>query len=243
MKIKILLCILFFQMAIYSQKNVDPPKKQIHKEQTPTVIQTKNVDPNYQDQISNLNKQVTELSQTVGDTKQAFYDSKLNLWNFILTGFGLLIVIAGYFGYKSISDKITEMKTDNEKSLTRSEDAVKEIKTDLVQRIGELKADMRDFKLEQNKLFEKFEVESNNRIDQGLALSLQSAIDKIMKESFIDEIKDISEQVSDLTIKFENFSSSTTNGNGLIDLPKKGENKFEDTKSIINKNNNAFDDK
>ena len=68
------------------------------------------------------------------------------------------MLIAGYFGYKSISDKILEIKSDWENAISKSEDAVKDIKTDLVQRIIEVKDDIRDFKKDQRLVFEKFEL-------------------------------------------------------------------------------------
>jgi hypothetical protein len=242
--ISTILCITFFIGGVFAQVNSKPTIKvdTVKKVSITKVEQVLKPEPNYQDQITDLNKQISQLSQTIADTKQTFYDSKLNLWNFILTGFGLLIVIAGYFGYKSISDKISEIKTENEKATSKSEEAVKEIKSDLIQRITELKSDTKEFKTEQRQVFEKFEKEANAKIDKGLDLALQNAIEKIMKESFTSELNDLSEQVSELRNRLENTNSS--NNKVVEEKGKSEENKFDEAEQdSTNAKNNAFDDK
>lgn len=241
--ISTLLCITFLFGGIYAQVNSKSTVKvdTVKKTTTAKVETILKPEINYQEQITDLNKQISQLSQTIADTKQTFYDSKLNLWNFILTGFGLLIVIAGYFGYKSISDKISEIKLENDKATSKSEEAVKEIKSDLIQRITELKSDNKDFKTEQRQTFEKFEKEANAKIDKGLDLALQNAIEKIMKESFSSELNELSEQVSELRTKLENINSS--NNNVAEEIGIKEENKFDGAEQDnTNAKNNAFDD-
>lgn len=242
--ILIILCITFLIGGVSAQANSKRTKNYDFTKKVSTAKVEKIVtqEPNYQDQITDLNKQISQLSQTIADTKQTFYDSKLNLWNFILTGFGIVIVIAGFFGYKNISVKISEIKTDNEKSSSKSEDNVKEIKSDLNQRITDLKLDYKDFKNDQRNTFEKFEKEANAKIDKGLDLALQNAIEKIMKESFDNELNDLSEQVSELRKKLENTFSSNIK---VVEEKGKNEvNKFDGTEqNITNAKNNAFDDK
>lgn len=191
-------------------------------------------------QINDLNKQIVELSKTVADTKQSFYDSKLNLWNFILTGLGILIAVIGYFGYKSISGKINDLKGDNDRAILKGEDSIKDIKNDLLQRITEVKNDFRDFKTEHLRLFDKFEKEANDKMDKGLGSALQQAIDKIMKDSFVKEMEGISEQVSELRKQFENFSSNSID-NKNSDSEMKDDLSGE-TKGATKPIKNAFDD-
>ena len=239
-----LLCITFSTGAIFAQVVSKPQIKvdTIQKASTAKVEQVFKPDPNYQNQITDLNKQISQLSQTIADTKQTFYDSKLNLWNFLLTGFALLIVIAGYFGYKSISDKIGEIKIENEKAMTKSEEAVKDIKSDLIQRITELKSDNKEFKIEQRQTFEKFEKNANEKIEKGLDLALQNAIEKIMKESFASDLSNLSEQVSELRNKLENIYLPQNNPSA--EKGKVEENKFDGVEQQnTNAKNNAFDDK
>lgn len=204
------------------------------------VIPRRN-EPDYQSQIVELNKQIITLTQTVASTKESFYNSNIYLWSFIITALGLIVAIAGYLGYRSISNSIDIIKGDNEKAINKGEATVIEIKNDLIQRIGEVKTDIKEYKSDIQKGYEKFEKESNLKIEKGLALQLQNAIDKIMKESFSKELKDLSEQLSDLTKKFENLTSKQ-------ETPNKVEvevNKF-DTETIItpspNTKNNAFDE-
>jgi predicted phage gp36 major capsid-like protein len=118
---------------------------------------------------------------------------------------------------------------------------MKEIKSDLIQRITDNKSDIKDFKADQTKLFEKFEKESKEKIEKGLALDLQNAIDKIMKESFSSELKDLSEQVAALTTRLENISSKEETDT----TPLQKENKFNGEKiqsTGIKPTNNAFDE-
>lgn len=196
------------------------------------------VDEDYNVQIEELNKQIVDLTKTIADTKQAFYDTKLNLWNFILTGLGILIAVIGFFGYKSISGKISDLKVENEKSISKSEENIKEIKSDLIQRITEIKVDIRDFKAEQTRKFEIFEKEANDKIDKGLSSALQEAIDKIMKDSFIDEMNGINDQVSELRNQLENIiSKNEIKVNETVD-------NIDDTQptGITKPTKNAFDE-
>jgi hypothetical protein len=195
----------------------------------------------YDDKIEELNSRVITLTSTVASTKESFYNSSIYLWTFILSAIGLIIVIVGFFGYKSISGKMSELKTTNDNSVTKSEENMKEIKSDLIQRITDNKSDIKDFKADQTKLFEKFEKESKEKIEKGLALDLQNAIDKIMKESFSSELKDLSEQVAALTTRLENISSKEETDT----TPLQKENKFNGEKiqsTGIKPTNNAFDE-
>lgn len=246
MKIKIrnlifILAIAFIFNNLYPQSKSDTKVKN----ETPSLVLVENtksqkIEANYKAQIDDLNKQVIDLTKTVADTKQAFYDSKLNLWNFILTGLGILIAVIGFFGYKSISGKINDLKTENEKSITKSEENIREIKSDLIQRITEIKTDIREFKADQTRIFEKFEKEANEKIDKGLGSALQDAIDKIMKESFIDEMNGINDQVSELRNQFENFSSkSEVKENETVDS---NINLINKSAEVTKSTKNAFDE-
>jgi len=195
----------------------------------------------YQEQIKELNSQILILTSTVASTKESFYNSSIYLWTFIITALGLIIVVVGIFGYKSISDKIAELKTTNDISISKSEVFVKEIKDDLIQRISDIKSDIKEFKNDQIRLFEKFEKESKDKIEKGLSLDLQNAIDKIMKESFSSDLSELSEQVADLTTKFDNLSSKEE----YTKTPVQNENKFNGETSetaVIKPTNNAFDE-
>lgn len=248
MKIKIrnLIFILFMTFIfnnLYSQSTTKVNTQIKNETTTPALIEnpkSEKVTVNYKNQIDDLNRQVIDLTRTVADTKQAFYDSKLNLWNFILTGLGILIGVLGFFGYKSISGKINDLKSENEKSISKSEDNIKEIKSDLIQRITEIKADIREFKTEQTRIFEKFEKGANDKMDKGLGSALQEAIEKIMKDSFIDEMNGINEQVSELKNQFENFTSKSE-----MKLNETGDGSIKSiTKSTTDTNptKNAFDE-
>lgn len=235
--IKILLVLLFFTMCqndVYSQ-NIEIVKKDLSEKKNDI-----NEDESIKFQLHELNKQIVENSKNIADTKQAFYDSKLNLWNFILTGLGILIATIGFFGYKSISGRINDLKSDSERSMFKSEENIKEIKNDLLQRITEIKDDIRDFKSEQIRLFNKFEKESNDKMDNGLGSALQQAIDKIMKDSFVKEMEGISEQVSELKNQFENFSSNTIDEN--ISNSENSDDTIGENKKIAKPIKNAFDD-
>lgn len=242
--IKILLVLLFFTLNLndlYSQsKEENKPKNEAIEKDSSEKVKKINNPEDLKNQINDLNKQIVELSKSVADTKQAFYDSKLNLWNFILTGLGILIAVIGFFGYKSISGRINDLKSDNDRSMTKSEDNIKEIKNDLLQRIIEIKDDIRDFKAEQIRLFDKFEKEAKDKMDKGLGSALQQAIDKIMKESFIKEMNGISEQVSDLKNQFENFSSKS--GDQKNPNSETEDQESVETKGITKAIKNAFDD-
>lgn len=242
--IKILLVLLFVTLNLndlYSQSNEEnkPKKETVDKDLTEKVIIV-NDQESLKSQINELNKQINDHSKNLADTKQAFYDSKLNLWNFILTGLGILIAVIGFFGYKSISGRINDLKIDSDRSITRSEDNIKEIKNDLLQRIIEIKDDTRDFKAEQIRLFDKFEKEANDKMDKGLGSALQEAIEKIMNESFIGEMNGISEQVSDLKNQFENFSSKSNEQQNVI--PENNDGLSLEEKTTIKPNKNAFDE-
>ena len=215
-------------------KNIDSTFKTDRKDED-----LKQIDLKYQEQIFELNKQVLQLTETVADTKQTFYDSKLNLWNFILTALGIIALVAGYFGYKSISETIQEFKIDNERAITKSEEGVKEIKTDLIQRIQEAKTDIKDYKREIESRFEKFEKESKEKIDIGLSSQLQNAIDRIMKESFSSELNELSEQLAELTTRFENFISKNDETKNEAELKNEFDNEVDVTE-ITKRDNNAF---
>lgn len=242
--IKILFVLLIFTLNLndlYSQpKEENNPKKETVEKNLSEKVKIVNDQENLKSQINELNKQINELSKNLADTKQAFYDSKLNLWNFILTGLGILIAVIGFFGYKSISGRINDLKSDNDRSITKSEENIKDIKNDLLQRIIEIKDDIRDFKAEQIRLFDKFEKEANEKMDKGLGSALQEAIEKIMKESFIGEMNGISEQVSDLKNQFENFSSKSNEHQNVV--PENNDGLSLEEKTTIKPNKNAFDE-
>lgn len=224
-----------------AQQKVVNADSSIQKKVTPAVKEIE--EPNYQSQITELNKQIISLTQTVASTKESFYNSNIYLWTFIITALGLIIVVVGIFGYKSISDKISELKSDTEKSVLRNESTVKEIKEDLVQRIVDIKSDIKEFKADQVKVFEKFDKDAIERIDKGLDSSLQKAIEKIMKESFRQELNDLSEQVADLSTKYENLISKQQVP--IVEEPKPEGNNFEGEvkeKTETKSNNNAFDE-
>ncbi|PXY40787.1 hypothetical protein DMB65_11190 [Flavobacterium cheongpyeongense] len=248
MKIKIrnlifILIIAFIFNDLYSQSKTKVDTKIKNESTSQALIENpknEKVEVNYKTQIDDLNKQIIDLTKTVADTKQAFYDSKLNLWNFILTGLGILIAVIGFFGYKSISGKINDLKSENEKSISKSEDNIKEIKSDLIQRITEIKTDIREFKAEQVRIFEKFEKEANDKMDKGLGSALQDAIDKIMKDSFIDEMNGINDQVSELKNQFENFTSkSEVKENETVDSSV---NSITKSTGVTKPTKNAFDE-
>ncbi|HEX8278185.1 MAG TPA: hypothetical protein VF540_05795 [Segetibacter sp.] len=212
--LKVLLIVFLSQLFInfaYSQAKPSPSNRadtSLKQNVEQTNDKSKSSDP--QLEIAELRKEIAELSKNIADNKQTFYDSKLNLWNFILTAFGLVIVIAGYFGYRSIADKITEVKAENQRSSDKSEEGVREIKADLIQRIIENKTDIKDFKSDQQKAFEKFENEANERISKGLDLALQQAIEQIMKGSYSKVIDDLNEQVADLRNNVEALKSNNS---------------------------------
>ena len=125
---------------------------------------------------------------------------------------------------------------ENERATSKSEASIKEIKDDLLQRITEIKSDVRDFKAEQTKLFDKFETAANDKIKQGLDTELSKAIDKVMKGSFENVLNEITEQLTDLTKRVDN-------------LPKNTENKQPASEEVvpvaplsIEPKTNAFDD-
>lgn len=193
----------------------------------------------YQSQIIEQNKQIASLTQTVASTKESFYNTNIYLWTFIITAIGFIVAIFGSFGYRNISQKLKDLKSENEKLISKTEENIKDNKTDLIQRLTEIKSDVKEFKETQIKHFEKFEKEANDKMDKGLGSALQEAIDKIMKDSFVEEMNGISEQVSELKNQVENLSSKSAeqavtpnNINGLAIEEK------ETTKP----NKNAFDE-
>lgn len=242
-KILLMLLILLRTVSLFAQPN--PQKQSINIDSLKIIIQqaikSNSQDPAIQTQIADLNKQIISLTQTVASTKESFYNSNIYLWTFIITALGLIIVIAGYFGYRSISDKIAEIKIENEGSTEKSETAVKEIKSDLIQRIIELKGDIKDFKEDQQRKFEKFEKEANDKIDKGLDLALQKAIEKVMKGSYAKVIDDLNAQVAELRIKVDNLTPA--NPAGQTQKPTPEENKFDNTGTAeVKPTNNAFDE-
>lgn len=188
------LCFTFVTLTACCQRDTGSKKDTVQNVQNQQTLPT-----DYQNQITELHKEIASLTQTVASTKESFYNSRIYLWTFIITALGLIIVIVGFFGYKSISDKIGEIRSENDSSRNRNESALKEIKNDLIQRITELKNDMRDFKTEQNRIFEKFEKDANDKIKQGLDTELSKAIEKVMKGSFEDKLNDLTEQVNSLS--------------------------------------------
>lgn len=204
-----LVIIIIPSIGIFSQSKTKPNTNKVDSTVNKLTTKTEQgfSERELQSEITELKNQIAELSKNIADNKQTFYDSRLNLWNFILTAFGLVIVIAGYFGYRSIADKINELKQENQRSLDKSDESVKETKNDLVQRISENKADIKDFKSEQQKVFEKFEKEANERITKGLDLALQQAIEQVVKGSYGKVIEDLTDQVADLRKMLDDLKS------------------------------------
>lgn len=244
-KVLLIIFILLKLLGTIIAQTVKPPSENLDKVKLHTdILSEKDKDiPNYETQISELNKQITSLTMTVASTKESFYNSNIYLWTFIITALGLVIVFVGIFGYKSISDKIVELKEVNEKSASNSGEALRDMKVDLLQRISEIKSDFKDFKAEQTKGYEKFEKDSKERIEKGLGTSLQNAIEKIMKESFIQDLTDLSEQVATLTTRLDNNLSKQEFPIREIPLSKENNIDVELSTTQVNKpNNNAFDE-
>jgi len=197
-------------------------------------------DQKYQSQIIEQNKQIASLTQTVASTKESFYNTNIYLWTFIITTIGFIVAIFGSLGYRNISQKLKDLKFENEKLIAKTEVNIRDNKTDLIQRLTEIKSDIKEFKETQSKHFEKFEKDANDKMDKGLGSALQEAIEKIMKESFVGEMNGISEQVSDLKNQFENLSSKSSEQQNLI--PENNDGLPLKEKGTIKPNKNAFDE-
>lgn len=193
----------------------------------------------YQSQIIDQNKQIASLTQTVASTKESFYNTNIYLWTFIITAIGFIVAIFGFLGYRNITQKLNDLKLDNEKLISKTEENIKDNKADLIQRLTEIISDIKEFKETQIKHFEKFEKEANDKMDKGLGSALQEAIEKIMKDSFVVDMNGISEQVSELKNQVENLSSKSIDQTAI---PVNNIGSAIEEKETTKPNKNAFDE-
>lgn len=161
-----------------------------------------------QQRILELKREVVDLTQIIADTKESFYNTRIYLWGFIIGAITLLIVLVGFVGVQSIRHILTEIKGDVESSKTNSNTSIKEIKEDLLKRVDDLKTDLRDFKLEQQRQFDKFEALSSEKIDKGLESAFQDAVNKIMKGTYGQVVDELQEQIAAIKITIDELKSN-----------------------------------
>ncbi len=199
---------------------------------------TAKLENKYNDRINELNKQVTELSNNLADTKEKYYDKQLSLLNYIVGITGLVLILLAIFGYKNISDRVNEQKTESISSMEKEEKSRKEIKTDLIKAIDDLKNDFRDFRQEQKEKFEEFKNSSDEKIDKGLNDNIQLVIQNVMKSEFEKTLNDLTEMVASIETRLssieaiENLSTesniSTLNSSNAPILIEPEKNAFDD---------------
>lgn len=202
------------------------------QDSTKASFKNESIDKN-EEKILELQTEIVDLTKTVADTKESFYNSRIYLWAFLIAAFALLMVVVGYFGVQSLRNKLVEIRADVENSKNGSIATIAEIKNDLNKRIDELKVDFKDFKQDQKGNLEKFETTASEKIERGLDLALQDAINKIMKGSYGAVVEDLQEQIANLTISLEEIKSSRIDGSSVVEMTKSPQ------KSLIDKQSNS----
>lgn len=254
--------VFFIASFSYSQDS-KTPNTNINQQNQQSVEEKKDSEAKLNEQIIELKKQLAELTQKIGDNKQASYDSFLNSLNVYMAVFGIIILMGGIWGFIDISKKVNESKTENATLCKENKGEITILKTDLLQRVIEIKTDnttildrsekhvgerilalekrITEFKKEQKESFERFEKEANKKMDEGLNSDYQSAIQKIAESSFVPQINELSEQVAELKNTFENFQNHQNITDISTTIPEINQFDIESDKKP-SKEKNAFDE-
>jgi hypothetical protein len=157
--------------------------------------------------VLEIKNELADANFNMANSKQALYDSQLNKLNLIFTAIGIIIAVLGFLGYRSISGRLNDIKTQVDKEIESLEKRREELKQDINKRVDDIKLELREFKKEQKEEYNKFERSANERIKDGLDLQLENAIDKIMKGSLGVQINSLNEQVAELFTSIEQLKS------------------------------------
>lgn len=188
--------------------------------------------------VLELKNELANANFNMANSKKEIYDSQINTLNFIFTVIGILIAILGVIGYRSITGRISDIKNEIEKDVNSTDKRVSEIKTDINEKVSDIKAELKEFKKEQKEDYAKFEKSANEKIKEGLALQLQEAIDRIMKDSLGKQIDNLNEQVADLFSTIEQMKTDSRQNDSTEGLP----NEINENSVTGTKHTNAFED-
>ena len=238
----LLILSLFYSTSLVGQnKSQDSLRVEVARLKLKNEYLEKKINDFEQNQktVLEIKNELADANFNMANSKQALYDSQLNTLNLIFTTIGILIAILGFFGYRNISGRLSDIKNQIDKEIESLEKRREELKTDINKRVDEIKTELRDFKKEQKEEYNKFESSANERIKEGLDLQLEKAIDRIMKGSLGVQINSLNEQVAELYSTLEQLKSDNLKF-GSTDVETNNEN---NTGTVTGtKHQNAFED-
>ncbi|MDD3480432.1 MAG: hypothetical protein PHI42_08640 [Paludibacteraceae bacterium] len=239
--LRIILIFLISSVSLYGQnKTQDSLRSEVAKLKTQNELLESRIDDFEKNQktVLELKNELANANFNMANSKKEIYDSQINSLNLIFTVIGILIAILGVIGYRSISGRISDIKNEIEKDIEKLDKRASEIKTDINQKVNDIKSELKDFKKEQKEDYAKFEKSANEKIKEGLALQLQEAIDRIMKDSLGKQINNLNEQVADIFSTIEQIKTD----NRQFDQSEEFPNDLNGDTVTGSKHTNAFED-
>lgn len=187
-----------------------------------------------------MRRQIADIKSTVADTKESFYNTSIYLWSFIVGAFGVILVIVGFIGFRSVGTRVDEIRDNALNNQNNTQQLIRDIKSELDKKLDDLKGEFTEYKKEFTHRADRFEDQANSRIEKGLTSDMQLAVKSVMEGSFGKEIKTMSEQLGDLQTQVNGLESLRPLAE---DLPINTNAPATPGKNAanINPSNNAFD--
>jgi len=187
-----------------------------------------------------MQQQIADLKSTVNATKESFYNTSIYLWTFIVGAFGIILVIGGVVGLRNVGTRVDEIRANVTTSERNNQRSLRNIRTDLDKKLDDLKTDHKEYKKEFTNRIDRFEDQTNSRIEKGLTSDMQLAVKSVMEGSFGKEVKSMSEQLGDLQTKVDRLESRLPVAENLA-APVNSPAALGENETTINSPSNLFD--